>query len=45
MLARERIAAVFRRHLAAAGIEVLATATYPHSGPDGSMTTWTSTQL
>jgi hypothetical protein len=38
MLARDRIAAVFRRHLAAAGIQVLATATYPRSGPDDGRT-------
>ena len=38
MVARERIAAVFRRHLAAAGIAVLASATYPQSGPDDGRT-------
>ena len=34
MLARERAVSRFRAHLADAGIRVLATATYPQSGPD-----------
>jgi hypothetical protein len=34
MVARERVVALFRRHLADEGVHVLAVATYPQSGPD-----------